>query len=137
MNHSWTTSLAGLPAFLQYFGTAAVLLLVFGFLYTQVTPHREMALIRQGKTAAAIALGGSLLGFALPEACAIVHAVTLLDFVIWGAIALVIQLAAFLVVRLLMSDLSRRIESDEVAAGILVAVVSLAVGALNAASMTP
>jgi putative membrane protein len=137
MTHNWAQSLAGVPPFLEYFGTAIGLLFAFAFLYTRVTPHDELALIRQGKAAAAVALGGSLLGFVLPEACAIVHAVTLLDFVIWAAIALVIQMATFFLVRLFVPDLSRRIESDEMATGLLVAVVSLAVGTINAACMTP
>ena len=137
MPHAWTLSLAGLPAFLSYFGTAIVLLAAFAFLYMRVTPHNELALIRQGKAAAAVALGGSLLGFVLPEACAIVHAFSLLDFVIWAAIALVIQLATFFFLRLFVPGLPQRIEGDEMATGILVAAVSLAVGALNAACMTP
>jgi putative membrane protein len=137
MTHNWTQSLAGLLPFLEYFGTAIGLLFAFAFLYTRVTPHDELALIRQGKAAAAVALGGSLLGFVLPEAFAIVHAVTLLDFVIWAVIALIVQMAAFFLVRLFVPDLSRRIESDEMATALLVAVVSLAVGTINAACMTP
>jgi putative membrane protein len=137
MTHNWTLSLAGVPPFLEYFSTAIGLLAAFAFLYTRVTPHDELALIRQGKAAAAVALGGSLLGFVLPEACAIIHAVTLLDFAIWAAIALVIQLAAWFLVRLVVPDLSRRIESDEMATAVLIATVSLAVGLINAACMTP
>jgi putative membrane protein len=137
MSQIWTLSLSGLPGFLRYFGVAIALLIAFAFLYTRATPHDELALIRQGKTAAAAALGGSLLGFVLPEACAIVHALSLLDFVIWAGIALIIQLVTFFVLRLLVRDLPRRIEADEMATGLLVATVSLAVGALNAACMTP
>ena len=137
MTHDWTQLFAGLPPFLEYFAAAIGLLLAFAFLYTLATPHDELALIRQGKPAAAVALGGSLLGFVLPEAFAIVHAVTLLEFAIWAVIALVIQLAAYFVVRLFVPDLSRRIAGDEMATAVLVAVVSLAVGILNAACMTP
>ena len=46
-----------LPAFAGYFATAIGLLAVFVLLYVFVTPYNEMALIREGNTAAAISLG--------------------------------------------------------------------------------
>jgi putative membrane protein len=137
MSHPLVLSLVGLPAFLSYFGSAIVLLLLFGFIYTQLTTHDEFALIRQGKAAAAIALGGSLLAFVLPLCSAIVHSVSLLDFLVWGGIALVIQLATFFGVRLFVPGLSQRINANETAAGIFVALASIAVGAVNAACMFP
>ena len=87
MPHSLTLSLAGLPAFLTYFAVAVALLLAFAFIYTRITSHDEFALIREGKAAAAVALGGSLIAFVLTLGSAIVHSVSLLDFVIWAAIA--------------------------------------------------
>jgi putative membrane protein len=134
---SWTLSLAGLPAFLIYFGIAIALLLIFGFIYTRVTAHDEFALIREGKAAAAVALGGSLLAFVLPLCSAIIHSASLLDFVIWAAIALVIQIATFFGVRLFVPNLSQRIANNEMASGLFVALVSLAIGTVNAACMTP
>ena len=41
MTHPFALSLAGLPAFLAYFGLAIALLLVFGFIYT--APPRTMS----------------------------------------------------------------------------------------------
>jgi putative membrane protein len=131
-----TASLAGLPAFLAYFGLAIGLLLAYGVIYVQLTPHREFALIRANGGAAALAFGGSLLGFCLPLHSAISHSVGWIDCLVWGAIALVVQLLAFLALRLLIGDLPRRIEANETAAGIFVAMVSIGVGLLNAASMS-
>jgi putative membrane protein len=137
MSHPWTLSFVGLPAFLTYFAVAVVLLLLFGVIYTRLTAHDEFALIRQGKTTAAVALGGSLLAFVLPLCSAIVHSVSLVDFVIWGTIALVIQIATFFAVRVFLPNLSQRISDNELAAGLFVALTSLAVGAINAACMSP
>ncbi len=137
MSHPWTLSFVGLPAFLTYFAIAIVLLLLFAVIYTRLTAHDEFALIRQGKSAAAVALGGSLVAFALPLCSAIVHSVSLVDFVIWGLIALAIQIATFFAVRILLPNLSQRISNDEMAAGLFVALTSIAVGAINAACMTP
>ena len=131
-----TASLAGLPDFLSYFGLAIVLLAAFCAIYVQLTPHHEFRLIRENKAAATLAFGGSLLGFCLPLHGAITNSVSLVDCAIWGAIALVVQLLAFFLLRLLVRDLSERITRNEVATGGLVAAVSLGVGLLNAASMS-
>ena len=57
---------SGLPAFLAYFGTGVALIIVFALLYSLVTPHRELTLVREGNTAAATAYLGALVGFSLP-----------------------------------------------------------------------
>ena len=130
-------SLEGLPAFLSYFGIGIGLLVAFSFVYSLLTPHHEFALIKANRPAAAMAFGGSLLGFCLPLAAAVTNSISLVDCAIWGAIALVIQLLAFTVVRLVVPKLPERIANDELAAGVFVAAVSIGVGLLNAASMTP
>jgi putative membrane protein len=137
MSHPWTLSFVGLPSFLIYFGTAIVLLLVFAFIYTRLTAHDEIALIRQGNLAASVGFGGSLFAFALPLCSAVIHSVSLVDFVIWGVIALVIQIVTFFAVRAFLPNLSQRITDNEMSAGLFVAFASLAVGAVNAACMTP
>ena len=131
-----TASLAGLPDFLSYFGLAIALLVAFGAIYVQLTPHHEFRLIRENKSAASLAFGGSLLGFCLPLHAAITNSVSLVDCAIWGGVALIVQLFAFFVLRLFVRDLSERIAANENATGGLVAAVSLGVGLLNAASMS-
>ena len=130
------TSIAGLPDFLLYLGTAAGLTGLYLLIYTLATAHNEVALIRRDVTAAAVALGGSLLGFTLPLAVAIYNARSVLDCVVWGLVALVVQIAIYWLVRLAVPDLSRRIEDDRAAAALLLGAASLAGGVLNAASMT-
>ena len=63
--------LNSLPAFASFFLTAVVLLGVFAVLYELVTPYNELALIREGNAAAAITLGGAIIGFALPIAVSV------------------------------------------------------------------
>lgn len=130
------TYLSGLPAFLSYFGVAIGLLLAFAFVYSAITPHHEFRLIREGKTAAAVAFGGTLLGFVLPLHSAISHSVNLIDCALWGGVAFVVQIVTFFVLRMVIKDLPERISRDEVASGVFVASASLAVGILNAACMT-
>ncbi|OEC32609.1 putative membrane protein [Pseudomonas cuatrocienegasensis] len=123
--------------FLFYIVSAVVLLAFFQLVYTRITPHKEFELIREGNTAAAIALAGAVIGFALPVSSVISHAVSLLDFIVWALIAGVVQLLAFLAVSLVLKGLPGRIQKGEVAAGIYVAAIAVSVGLLNAACMTP
>jgi putative membrane protein len=131
-----TQYFAGLPAFLAYFGVSVALLIAFGFVYTKLTPHNEFDLIKANKSAGAIAFGGSLLGFVLPLLSAILNSVSLLDCLLWGVVALIVQILTFFSLRLFVRDLSERIARDEIASGVFVAFASVSVGVLNAASMT-
>ena len=128
--------LDGVPAFLSYFAIGGGLIVLFCLVYVRLTPHAEFALIKENKPAAAIAFGGSLVGFALPLHAAISHAVSLADCVLWGVVALIVQLFAFFAVRIVISDLPGRIARDERAAGIFSAAVAIAVGLINSASMS-
>ena len=123
--------------FLFYIVSAVVLLALFQFIYTRITPHKEFELIRENNTAAAVALAGAVIGFALPLASVISHSVSLLDFVVWAVIAFVVQLLAFLVISLVLKGLPARIQKGEIAAGIYVAAIAVSIGLLNAACMTP
>ena len=128
-------SLAGLPAFLVYFCKALVAVAAYLFVYTRVTPHDEFLLIRDNNPAAAIALGLSLLGFALPLVSAIAHSANVWDCLIWAVVALIVQIIVFYLVKIPVPNLSQRIAGGELAAAIWLGLASLAAGALNAASM--
>jgi putative membrane protein len=62
--------------------------------------------------------------------------VTILEMVVWGVVALIVQIVVYLLVRLPMPRISERITANEVAAGIWLGTTSLVAGILNAASMT-
>ena len=128
-------SLAGLPAFLAYFCTAFVFVILYLVIYMWVTPHDEFELIRKNVPGAAIALGLSLLGFALPVASAIAHAASIVDCAVWSLIALIVQIIVYFLVRVPVPKLSERIAAGELAAAIWLGLASLAAGALNAACM--
>ena len=129
-------SLAGLPAFLVYFCTAIVAVILYLAIYTWITAHKEFDLIAKNVPGAAVALGLSLLGFALPLASAIAHSQNLLDCAIWAIIALVVQLVVYFIVRIPVHELSTRIAAGEMAAAIWLGLASLAAGVLAAAAMT-
>jgi putative membrane protein len=129
-------SLAGLADFLTFFAIAVALIALYLTLYTLATAHNEFALIRRNVISAAVALGFSLIGFALPLASAIVHAQSVLDCIIWGLVALAVQILVYWLVRILMPNLSQRIAAGEMAAALFLGAGSLAAGIVNAAAMT-
>ncbi|RZJ05205.1 MAG: DUF350 domain-containing protein [Brevundimonas sp.] len=133
----WFAFQTGATAFIIAFVAAVAFFAAFKFLYQLVTPYNERTLIRQGNTAAAVALGGALIGYVLPLASALSHTVSLPEFAAWALLAGVIQIVSFIVVsRLLYRALATRIEAGELAAGVYLASISIGVGLLNAACMT-
>jgi len=128
---------SGALAFLLAFLLAGVFALAFKLAYQAITPHNEKRLIREGNVAAAVALGGAILGYVIPLASVLSQTHSLAEFAAWALLAGVIQIVAFWTVRqAAMRDVSARIERGEVAAAIYLAAISLAVGVINAACMT-
>lgn len=124
-------------AFVVAFVAAGLFTIAFKVIYQLATPYNERALIRGGNTAAALTLGGALVGYVLPLASALSQTATLSEFAAWALLAGVIQIVAFTIVRrLVMRDFSDRIARGETAAATYMASISLCVGILNAASMT-
>lgn len=136
MNEQFATFLTNLSEFLLFFAVASTLVLLFVFVYTRVTKHDELSLIKENSTAAAVAFSGSLIGFALPLASTMVNSINVIELLLWGVIALIVQVLVYLLIRLPMPRISERIKADEIAAGIWLGACSVVAGILNAASMT-
>jgi putative membrane protein len=129
-------SFAGFDDFLVYLAVSLALLAVFIVIYIRVTPYREIALIRDGNMAASFSLSGSLLGFIVPLASAVQNSVSLVDMAIWGLIAMGVQIAAFVVAKLLIPSITQDIAAGKGAQGFFLGSLSLGVGLLNAACMS-
>ena len=124
-------------AFVVAFVAAGVFTDPFKVIYQWATPYNEGDLIREGNSPPRSPWAAPLLGYVLPLASALTHTVTLAEFAAWALLAGVIQIVAFTVVRrVVMRDLSDRIERGEMAAAIYMVSISLVVGMLNAACMT-
>ena len=129
-------SFARIDDFLVYLLVALAYLGVFIALYIRVTPYREIQLIREGNMAASFSLSGSILGFIVPLCSAVQHSVSLVDMAIWGVIAMLVQIAAFVVVKLAIPSVTEDIPANKGSAGFFLGSVSLGVGLLNAACMS-
>lgn len=124
--------IASLPAFIGYFLTAVALLAAFSGLYVLVTPYSEFRLIRDGNAAAAVSLGGAVIGFALPLAVSVAVSHNLYAMLGWGVVAGVVQLLVFIAARIALPRINENISQGRLASGIFLALLSVAVGILNA-----
>ena len=129
-------SFAGFDDFLVYLAVTLALLALFIAIYIRVTPYRELTLIRAGNMAASFSLSGSILGFIVPLSAAVKYSVNVVDMAIWGLVALVVQIAAFIVVKMMIPSITQDIPEGKGAQGFFLGTASLAVGLLNAACMS-
>lgn len=127
--------LSVLPAFLLDFVVAVALIGLYLAAYSFATAHNEFALIRRNVASAALALGLSLVGFAIPLSSAMVFADSFIELTTWGLIALLVQIVVYYLVRTVVSDLSTRIAKGEVAPAIFLGAASVAAGLVNASAM--
>jgi len=126
----------GVPILLLNFVVAILLLGVAVAIYTLITPFREHALVMHGNVAAALVFFGAVVALAMPLAAMLAKADLLIDLVIWGIVALLIQLIAFGIACLFLRDLRHQIEAGNVAVAIVLVGGQLAVGLINAAAMS-
>ncbi|WP_349372025.1 DUF350 domain-containing protein [Salinarimonas sp.] len=124
-----------LPDFLLDFAVATALVALYLAVYTFATAHNEFALIRRNVPSAALALGLSLVGFAIPLSSAMVFATTFVGLVLWGLVALVVQIVVYGLVRIVMPDLSPRIAKGEIAPALFLGAAAVAAGLINASAM--
>ena len=125
--------------FIIFFLTALALVVVFLYLYALVTPYDDYKLIFVfNNIAAALGFGGAIIGVSIPLYSALVNSVSYTDFVIWGVIAILIQLIFALVVTRISGkySLESKISQGVVPVGILMAFLSICIGLLNAGSMS-
>ena len=127
---------SGSGAFALSFLVSLAFLAVFVPLYSFITPYREMTMIRAGNKAAALSLGGAIVGFVIPVGKAVAQSTGMTDLVVWAAIAFVAQLLAYVVAAALVPHFRTAIADDHLASGILLAALAVAIGILNAAAMT-
>ena len=129
-------ALTGVSAHLLYFVVALAAIVLFVAIYTAITPYWEIRLIRQGNTAAAISLGGAILGYTCPLAQAVAQSGSLADMLLWSGVALVAQLVAYGATRLVLPQLSAHVNEGKIAPAAFLATLSVAIGILNAAAMS-
>src|SRR5690242_17794493 len=101
---------SGLPVLLLQFLVTAVLLAAGVACYMGITPFRERELVSRGNVAGGIVYAGTVVALAIPLAATLAKSTVVLDIVVWGVVALILQLLAFAVATLLLRDLRAQLE---------------------------
>ncbi|BCT95112.1 DUF350 domain-containing protein [Lysobacter helvus] len=122
--------------YLAYLVSALAMLAVFVLLYARITRFDEWMLIREGNVAAALSLGGALLGFSCTLAFSIALHASWHLFIVWSLGAMVAQVVAYAIVARAMRQMNQAIHDGNTAMGGLMGTISLGVGIVNAACLT-
>ncbi|MEQ8320793.1 MAG: DUF350 domain-containing protein [Rhodospirillales bacterium] len=123
------------PRFLLWTTSAGVMLLVASTIYVLLTPWKELALVKGGNASAGLALAGAIAGLAIPIASTLASSVSLLDLLIWGVIALLLQLIVYRLVDVVLRDIPQRIEQDQAGAAIVLIAAKLSSALILAAGL--
>ena len=126
----------GFPTTLAHLAVTLALLGAGATLYILLTPWKEIALVRQGNTAAALALGGVLVGLAAPLAVSLSVSTSIKDILVWGVATVVLQLLVFRLVDLILHGLAQRIRDGEIAAAVVLVGAKLATAMILAAALS-
>ena len=129
------TFVKGFPDFLIHGGVTLALLMAGCIVHVILTPMKEMQLIRAGNVSAGISVGAVIVGLAVPMSACLATATSVYDILIWGVVAILLQLLAFRASDLLLRDLPKRIERDEVGAALVLACVKIAAAMIMAAAL--
>jgi putative membrane protein len=125
----------GFPITLLHVAVSVGMLVAAAGAYILLTPHHEIRLIREGNVAAALDMGGVLVGLAIPLAYSLRAATNLVDLALWGVATVAVQLLAFRLVDLVLRGLPKRIQDGEVAAAALLVGAKIATALIVAASV--
>ena len=125
----------GFPLTLLHFTLTIAILAIGATVYALLTPHKEIQLIRSGNTAAAVSLGGVLVGLAIPLAMSLSAAKSLMEIALWGLATMAVQLLVFRLTDLLLTGLPQRIKDGEVSAAALLVGAKIATALILAAAM--
>lgn len=111
----------GFPIALLHAGATLLLLIAGAGLYILLTPHREIALIRERNAAAALSLAGVIVGLAIPLSVSLGSSTSVIEVALWGVAAIAVQLLVFRLLDFLLRGLPQRIQDGEISAAILLA----------------
>jgi putative membrane protein len=126
---------AGFPITLLHAGVTILILFAAAALYVLLTPHKEIGLIRDGNAAAAVSLGGVLVGLAIPLAVSMRASTTLVEIGLWGVAIVMVQLLVFRLADLLLRDLPQRIQDGEMSAAAMLVGAKLSTALILAAAV--
>tara|TARA_Y100000766_G_C18437288_1_gene379601 strand:+ start:101 stop:511 length:411 start_codon:yes stop_codon:yes gene_type:complete len=127
--------ITGLPFLISHLFITLCLLFLGITSYIFLTPIKELKLIKDGNLSASISFSGALLGIGIPLASSLSVSNSILEIIIWGLTAIVLQLLCFKVTDTFLKDLSKRIEDNQLATSILLFSIKISVSLINSAAI--
>ena len=125
----------GLPFLISHLFITLCLLFIGINSYIFLTPLKELKLIKDGNLSASISFSGALLGIGIPLAISLSVSNSILEIIIWGLTAILLQLLCYKVTDTFLKDLSKRIEEDQIATSILLFSIKISVSLINSAAI--
>ncbi len=126
MHPSLESLASGFPYLILYLLVVSAIYVVGLTVYVKLTPHKEIALIRENNLAAAISFSGLVVGLALPLAACLVMKIGIIDVLVWGTVSTLLQLFLFRVSDLIFAGMPQRIIDGEVSAATVLVAFKLA-----------
>ena len=127
---------SGLPFLISHFAISIIIFLVGLWAYVKITPINEMKLIKDGNIAASISFFGACVGISIPLSTCLASSVNVADILVWGTIAVLLQLICFRGVDIFLKDLSQRISEGEISISIVLVSFKISIALLNAAAIS-
>ena len=127
--------ITGFPFLISHLFITLCLLFIGITSYIFLTPIKELKLIKDGNISASISFSGALLGIGIPLASSLSVSNSILEIIIWGLTAIVLQLLCFKVTDTFLKDLSKRIEDNQLATSILLFSIKISVSLINSAAI--
>ena len=118
---------SGLPFLISHFFLTLLLLFLGITSYVLLTPIKEIKLIKTGNVAASISFSGALIGIGIPLASSLTVSNSLVEILIWGITAILLQLLCFKLTDTFLNDLGERINDNELASSILLFSIKISV----------
>ena len=125
----------GFPLTLLHTAITLALLFAGCAVYVLLSKHKEFNGINEGDDAAAISLGGVVLGLAIPLAVSLSASPSLIEILLWGVSVIAVQLLVFTLIDILLSGLPERAREGDISAASLLAAARIAAALILAAAV--
>ena len=126
----------GFPITLLHAAATLVMLFVGAFVYSILTPYKEIHQIREGNSAASVAYGGVIICLAIPLAASMAASNSVSQIILWGGATVLLQLLVGRLIDFLLAGLPARINEGEVSAAVLLVSAKLAASLVLAAAIS-
>lgn len=127
MQPAFESLAAGFPYLIFYLVMVTAIYILGLVAYIWLTPHKEIELVQNGNTAAAIHLSALIISLALPICACLINKFSLFDVGVWAIFSLLLQLFLFRVTDyIIFRGMPNRIERDEIGPTLVLAAFKLA-----------